>query len=177
MSKKQKRNFKTPLHLACSSDELRPVFGFVFFENGYAYATNGHIAIKQSLEYCDVVNCQELNNHAIHSSAFAQIIKYPMAVATQEGIECSDQKVKVLFRYTDMELIRPKLEECVKDLKCEAVYSIGLCPHLFALAEKILYHDETLPAVVEFNGENKAMRVTYKDSPNQEVYIMPRAKY
>lgn len=176
MSKKQKRNFKTPLHLACSSDELRPVLGFVFFENGYAYATNGYIGIKQSLEYCDVVNCQELNNHAIHRSAFAKIIKYPMAVATKEGIECSDRNIKVLFRYTDMELIRPNLEKCVKDLKSESVYSLALYPHLFALAEKTLYHNGTLPAVVEFNGKYKAMRVTYKDIPNQEAYIMPSAK-
>ena len=52
---KEKSNFATPLHLACADDEIRPALECVHFIDGFAYATDGSILVKQSLkEYCNV---------------------------------------------------------------------------------------------------------------------------
>lgn len=38
------------LHKACADDEYRPAFSYVYFRNGYAYATNAHIAVRAKVE-------------------------------------------------------------------------------------------------------------------------------
>lgn len=171
--KKTKANFQSPLHLACSDDPMRPVMQYIFFENGYAYATNVHIAVKQSLDdYCDVIEKEKLNGHAIYKAAFAQILKFPMVVATEEGVECINDDYKVLFRYADKDMVRPNLERAIGEFKRGSVDCIGLRPHLFGLVDKVLKHWHN-GARVEFQDRYKAMKVTYPDYPNQEAYIMP----
>lgn len=129
---KTKANFQTPLHLACSDDPCRPVMQYIFFENGYAYATNGHIAVKQSLDdYCDVIEKEKLNGHAIYKTAFAQILKFPMAVATEEGVECINDDFKVLFRYADKDMVRPNLERAIGEFK-RGVLIVSACAPIYS---------------------------------------------
>lgn len=44
-------NFKSDLSKILSKDDLRPILTVVSFQNGFAYATNAHALIKQSLEW------------------------------------------------------------------------------------------------------------------------------
>lgn len=171
-------NFKTPIHLACNTNDLRPAMWYVFFEGGYAYATNGRLAIKQSLckEYCAVRNKDKLNLKCIHKDAFAKIMQFPIAIAKENGIECTDGNITVLFNYGPEDIKRPNLEKAViKKFKVDTVKAINLNIEYFALAKRCLYHEEHKKARVEFQGVEKALRVTYPDFPNQEAYIMPFA--
>jgi hypothetical protein len=46
-------NFKSDLSKVVSKDELRPALTVVKFQNGFAYATDSHCLVKQSLKWMD----------------------------------------------------------------------------------------------------------------------------
>ncbi len=45
-----KKNFRTKISLVCSTDSLRPSLTHVYFDNGFAVATDAHILIKSPLK-------------------------------------------------------------------------------------------------------------------------------
>ena len=105
---KDRLNFNTKLHLACSDDDIRPVMQCVHFKNGSAYASNGFMIIKQSLEFHFVENIENLEGKAIHAENFKMIIKYQFAKATDEGIDCvSEDGGKAFFPYHDISKEKP----------------------------------------------------------------------
>ena len=70
------------LHKACADDDLRPVMNHVFFKNGYAYATNAHIAVKAKLE--DICNfppyqIEMLEGYLLHRKHYEMILKADFA--------------------------------------------------------------------------------------------------
>lgn len=100
--KKQRQNFTRDLSIACSTDELRPVLNHVYFKDGYAYATDAHILIKQSLEYHTIIGKDNLEGRYLHRHIFKCIYGYTIAEATPDGVECTDKYGnKVLFRYSE----------------------------------------------------------------------------
>ena len=55
------------LHLCCGNDDIRPVFQYIHFIGGYAYATDAHVLIRAKI--ADISNFTEeeiamLNNKA-----------------------------------------------------------------------------------------------------------------
>lgn len=101
--KPKRQNFTRDLSIACSTDTFRPVMNHVYFSNGYAYASDSHILIKQSLEYHTIEGKEHLEGRFIHKNTFKAIYKYPCAEAKEEGIECTDKfGNKVLFRYNNL---------------------------------------------------------------------------
>lgn len=54
-------NFKSDLSKVVSKDELRPALTVVKFQNGYAYATDSHCLVKQSLKWMDFTD-EEISN-------------------------------------------------------------------------------------------------------------------
>ena len=70
------------LNKACANDDLRPVMNHVFFKNGYAYATDAHIAVKAKLE--DICNfppdqIEMLEGHLLHRKHYEMIMKADFA--------------------------------------------------------------------------------------------------
>ena len=66
------------LHKVCANDGLRPVMNYVFFHNGYAYATDAHVAVKAKLE--DICNfppeqIEMLEGYLLHRKHFELILK------------------------------------------------------------------------------------------------------
>ena len=67
------------LHKACANDEIRPAMQYVCFKNGYAYATDAHIAVRARLTDICALGEEEiskLNGHLIHKSQYEQLLKY-----------------------------------------------------------------------------------------------------
>ena len=80
------------LHKACADDEYRPAFSYVYFRNGYAYATNAHIAVRAKVE--DISNIapleiEALNGKAIHYKQFELLLKH-------DSMEVSGNEIKML---------------------------------------------------------------------------------
>lgn len=67
------------LHQACANDGMRPAMEHIQFKNGYAYASDAHIAIKASLTAISALSpedIEKLNGHFIHSSQWPLLLKY-----------------------------------------------------------------------------------------------------
>lgn len=67
-----KFNFTTKLHEACADDALRPVMMCVHFMNGFACASDAHIAVRQSLEYHSIINPELLDGKSLHKDNYTE---------------------------------------------------------------------------------------------------------
>ena len=74
----QKNNFdkKVQMHLACSKNELRKEMQCVYFKDGFAYASDGIILVKNriseisGLEECEA---EALNGKFLHADLYKDI--------------------------------------------------------------------------------------------------------
>ena len=67
------------LHKACANDDLRPAMHYVCFKDGYAYATDAHIAVRARLSDICALSDEDiakLNGHLIHKSQYEMLLKY-----------------------------------------------------------------------------------------------------
>lgn len=196
MATKEKFNFLTPLHLACGTkDELRPVFSYVFFLNGYAYATNGMLLIKQSLEdYCKVLYKERLNGHALHADAFKKILRYDTVEATEEGVKTWKQTgEKAFYSYAEEGITPLKFEQLIEQrLNSDTIssdntavpadwdFKVGLNPHFVGIVGRVLYSAQRhTPLKLTFGKcaytAVLAEPIASMEYPNQMGLIMPVA--
>lgn len=82
------------LHLCCGNDDIRPVFQYIHFIGGYAYATDAHVLIRAKI--ADISNFTEeeiamLNNKAISGRLFRQLIQRRSVEVTPEGFVWNDE--------------------------------------------------------------------------------------
>ena len=80
------------LHKACADDDLRPAFSYVYFKNGYAYATNAHIAVRAKIEdisNIDPRDIEALNGKALHYKQFELLLKH-------DSMEVEGNDIKML---------------------------------------------------------------------------------
>lgn len=114
--KKDRHNFNRniKLHTVCGIDELRPSMNYIYFDNGYAVASNGHILIKACLHEISTFDDNEiemLNGKFIHHNAFALLIKYGFCTVEEDGflVSSSDYDLKIKF-YDGEELRYPRYQ-------------------------------------------------------------------
>lgn len=80
------------LHKACTDDDLRPAMAYVYFKNGYAYATNAHIAVRAKIEdisNIDPRDIEALNGKALHYKQFELLLKH-------DSMEVEGNDIKML---------------------------------------------------------------------------------
>ena len=80
------------LHKVCADDELRPVYGYIYFKNGSAYATNSYMAIAAPLSFVSTFSDEEqklLEGKLIHATQFAQLLKMreTYVLETPDGLQ------------------------------------------------------------------------------------------
>ena len=78
------------LHKACCKDALRPALQHIFFKDGYAYASDAHIAVRAKVaditDNLDATSLDLLNGYAIHSDDFQKLLKYDSIIIEKEGV-------------------------------------------------------------------------------------------
>jgi hypothetical protein len=89
--KKERHNFNRNLHLELipDSDELRPNFSYIYFSNGFIYATDAHKIIKVKISEVSDFDNEEielLNGNAIHPAFYSKILCLPKVKIEKEGI-------------------------------------------------------------------------------------------
>lgn len=189
--KKEKFNFKTPLHLACSDDNLRPTFQYVHFIDGWAYATNAMVLVKQSLDdYCDVLDKENLNGHALHADSFKKILRYDTVQAFDDCVKgWKDNGSEVVFPYAKEGITAPDFKKVLEQrLKPNLIRSennneasmgsiIGLNPHFVAIVGDVLYDGRKhTPLRLTMGKQYEAViaePINVDEYPNQMALIMP----
>ena len=110
---------KLKMHEACANDELRPVMSHIYFENGFAYAADGYILVKNKLEECSTIEPEQislLNNKLLHRDHYKDILKYDVIEISDEGIEARKGTEKVFFYFaSDSTLKYPDAERLLQN--------------------------------------------------------------
>lgn len=143
MKKPYKYNFLAPIHLACSTDILKPVMNEVAFLKGSAIATDGHMLVRQKLKPIHGLTDEDiatLEGKRIHRLVFAEILKYNHIKVLHDGIEVNIMGSPVKFGYADNSRPWIKWEDAVintaKDR--EPLTEIGFNANFVTTLNKIL---------------------------------------
>lgn len=162
---KDRYNFATKLHVMCTKDAQRPMLACVHFSLGFAYATNGHAIIRQSLEFSSVLGeVQELDGKALHKNSYRDILKYDTATVTPDGVECESADMnKAFFPFHDLKNEKvPDFDSQFKNLTTYTPKSfIGVSPEFIDMVMGAMY----LPV-----GQ---MRMSFIEG-GKRFYAMPR---
>ncbi len=137
------KNFSHPIHLACSTDYLKPNLMLVNFQDGYVWATDGHLLARQSLDLIHGFDKEEiaiLEGKRIHKDMFALIYKYDCIVVKEEGLEVVMYGGRVLFPYYKSEDAMPNYKQAISIIAEEKIplSEVGMSAKLIAIADKIL---------------------------------------
>ncbi len=119
MANEIKNNFnkKVQMHLACAKDEQHPVMQCVFFNNGYAYATDTHILVRNRISEISGLNESEieaLNGKFLHAAFYKDMLKYDSIMIAEDGIECAKGNDKAFFYFSTFEKY-PDAEKVLQD--------------------------------------------------------------
>lgn len=85
------------LHKACANDDLRPAMHYICFKDGYAYATDAHIAVRARLsDICALrdEDIAKLNGYLIHKNQYEMLLKYSTIEIGEGVITCIDPESK-----------------------------------------------------------------------------------
>lgn len=120
MANETKNNFnkKVQMHLACSKDDgMHPGTECVFFNNGYAYATDTHILVRNRISEISGLDESEiaaLDGKFLHADFYKDMLKYDSIMIAEDGIECSKGNDKAFFYFSTFEKY-PDAEKVLQD--------------------------------------------------------------
>lgn len=170
----EKNTFTTKLYEVCSTDELRPIFCCVHFQNGFAFATNGIAAVKQSLKYHSIQNPEALEGKSIHKDNYKAVMQFEIATCDDSGIACRNADGRVAFyEYYDRNGTEiPDFEKVMKPIGQKSIDFIGISPeHLYKLG-KALYSIDGIR--LQFQGVAAVILVDAIGIDEQYGIIMPK---
>lgn len=176
MEKTKKQTFNTKVFECCADDKLRPIMQCVFFENGYAYASDGTVAIKQTLSFQTVIDIPELDGKLLHKDSYSAVMGFEFATATPDGIDCLNANgQKAFFEYfapPETDKI-PNYEAIIKGKRgLTSVGFIGIDPRRLARLTKALY-DPSGNLRLQFSGVDSAIFVDVVGVDEQQAIMMP----
>lgn len=170
----EKQTFKTKLYEVCCDDELRPVMVCVHFKNGFAYASNGCMVVKQSLEYHTIKGIEFLEGKSLHKDNYKAIMGFEVAECNEEGVACADSDGRTaFFEYFDLKGANmPNFEEVLKPIGQKSIEFIGINPEYLAKIGKAM-HVPTNALRLQFQGVDKGILIDTPDIENQWALLMP----
>ena len=145
----------------------------VHFIDGFAYASNGNMIIKQSLEYHSVLEKDFLNGHSIHRLNYANIMQFEFATANEDGIACQNKDGRtVFFEYFDAkgEPV-PDFARVVNQFSAKGVDFIGIAPKQVEILGKAFYNGDHVR--FRFAGIDRGMIIDVLGYEDQLAYLMP----
>lgn len=114
----ERKNFNknAQMHLACVKDDLRPAFACVHFKNGFAYASDGIILVRNPISETSTFDEQEaaaLDGKSLHMDFYKDMLKYDEVLISEDGVECHKGGDKAFFYFTETEM--PAFEKVLYD--------------------------------------------------------------
>lgn len=160
----------------CDKNPHRPSLECGYVRNGFLYATNGHIALKQSLELYQLSEeeIKFLEGKFLHRELLKDLSKCQTLAFTEDRIVGEKNGVKNEFFYSDDKVNYPNVD-AVFPSALEAVDTIRIDFGLLNKASKCLI-DSSYGIDIRFHGKTRAVLIS---TPNygfeeQTALIMPR---
>lgn len=177
--KQKTKNFASPIHLACSNDLLRPALQLVNFEDGYIWATSGHVLARQSLSTFhgfDETEISLLNGKRIHKDVFKLILQYDIIKIEFDGIRVFLGDSDMFISYSKSSDKSPDYKQAIRSSveTIEPVDAIGINAKFIDIANKILQPFNN-QLELNFTKHNKAIFAGCQSYSlkNSFVMIMP----
>jgi len=169
-----KKTFTTKLYEVCASDELRPVMMAVHFKDKFAYASDGHMLVKQSLEYHTILGVDFLEGKSLHKDNYKAIMGFEIAECNEDGVACTDTDGRTaFFDYFDLHGTEvPNFESVLKPIGQKSVEFIGINPDYLNKIGKAL-HVPSGALRLQFQGVDKAILIDTPEIENQWAILMP----
>lgn len=163
------------MDLACSKDDIRPAMNCIYFENGYAYASDGYILVKNKLDECSSLDAEQieaLNGKLLYSKSYKDIIKYDRISISEDGIEAIKGQNKCFYCFCNTSDKYPSAEKVIQQYinKQDAtVNKISFTLHLIVNIQKALYKGRECE--FKFKGEYPYYAAIIKDNTNTSSSI------
>lgn len=166
----------TMLHIACGDDDFRPAMTFVFIKNKFAYATDAHVLVKQSLLKVHDFSTEELKH--VEGKMISQKMWLEGFKATKKAMKDGEQYepkftaegMKIwdglhTIQYSFSKVDDMKYPECDKvipsiDETTSGIDRIGVNPYLIERLRKAMVPIHAI-GIMEFGfiAQNKAIKV------------------
>lgn len=101
----ERKNFdkKVKMHLACApKDSIRKEMTCIYFKDGFAYATDGSILVKNRISEIstfDEAEISALNGKMLPAEHYKDILKYDECLISEEGIEATKGDDRAFFYF------------------------------------------------------------------------------
>jgi hypothetical protein len=172
-----------PLHLACSSNSLRPSMQCIHILNGIGTATDGMILVRYDLSnYFSESTLKEIEGKLIHRKAWELMCKAQnpfLITADNSSILLQIYGGKINFQYVSENPVEylKIVNEAINDSLSESKLNIGINANLLNTISRIIghnaihYHKNSI--ILHFNKDNKAIVVSNINSDEGIAIIMP----
>jgi len=169
-----KQTFTLKLHECCGDDELQPMMMCVHFKDGFAYASDGHVAIKQSLEYHTIICPECLDGKSLHKDNFKAVMGFEIAECDDAGIACKDNDGRTaFFEYFDRKgQEMPNFDSVMALKEIKPVDFIGINPKYMTMLSKAM-HAPFEQYRFRFQGGDNPILIDVPDIPRQTAILMP----
>lgn len=170
--------FKTQIWKACSNDNLRPVLCHAFVRDGFIYATNSYIAVKQSLEHIHGIQTEErsiIEGKYFSVHLLKQLEKCNIVVFKEDGIHTECGSTKAVYQYSECDGFYPNVDAVLPSADAFTEVSfIGFNPKHFKIMSEAMMTD-TDQFRFDFTGTQRAIVVTANgyDRDHQIGILMP----
>ena len=168
--------FKSKLHLICSSDGLRPALQHIYFKDGYSFCTDAHILVKQRLSIHGFLSeeIEFANGNHIHKDVFKALHNHKKIKIVEEGFEVEIEKSTILYRFSTMEVKPPNYESAIPK-EAEKVSSISFNLKFMNKIQKVFILEANGGVVLDFYGSNKGTIITANGGKKEDqmAIIMP----
>jgi hypothetical protein len=141
----KKQNSLPPIHLAASTDDLRPAMQHIMIKDGIAYASDAHIlAIVSLSENSDLTQDQieKLNGKVLHRDTWGQIYNGTIQDVTETGVVIKKNQFIAEYKFTNAADIRfPDYINTAKRFttaKDDPISEVTYDPTLLNVVSKIL---------------------------------------
>lgn len=159
-------NKEVKMNLACVDDETIPVMSQIYFKDGFAYASDGYILVKNKIEECSSIDAEQikiLENKYLHKNHYRDILKYDLIEISEEGIEA--RKVngceKAFFYFSNPDNYKyPNAESLLQGILNKQNFQtcdIGLNLKLMDRLRKALYDSDSCK--FRFKGDYTSLSV------------------
>lgn len=111
--------FVSDLHKATSKDKLRAALNCVFFKDGYAYASDGHVAIEQSLPSMNFneEDIELMNGKGLLASSYALARKAEKLIVHEDCIACHMPDGSIIDVYWSTEKAFPDVRRTIEQAR------------------------------------------------------------
>lgn len=177
---KKTGGFKTPLFKALLADGMREKLSYAFVKDGFVYASNGVILIKQSLsEIHEIDEDQQkfIEGKSFHHDLLKQLWKFKFVEFTENSIKAGDGKANGEFEYST-QIESPNFDILLSyEVEMHAIRQMGIMPKQLSILSDVMdLHTYGQGGVIlKFVGHNKmAFAFASYDSIDIQIgLIMP----